>query len=263
MSTNAAVKHDSTAIKADQAKEKAALASIAQQQQAILDSFSNATTPPSLTDALGQMFALGEKQVQTKDHFESVIAGDKKHLAHDQAAAKKDRKQALKDLKPAEYHLGLKETNRDRKELGLAPVKKVIRPAGPGHVTPAMRRLAADAKKVALSMGGYHGLGLCATGVSRAIRQATGIAVYGNGNQIDNNLPKSKFKQLHIPLAQALKTPGLILTWEHTSTALGAKYGHTAVTLGDGHSSASDFIELNTLAGNASRTGLKIFLPLV
>ena len=34
------------------------------------------------------------------------------------------------------------------------------------------------------------------------------------------------------------------------------------ITLGDGHSSASDFIERNTLAGDASRTGLKIFMPL-
>jgi peptidoglycan hydrolase-like protein with peptidoglycan-binding domain len=61
---------------------------------------------------------------------------------------------------------------------------------------------------------------------------------------------------------KALKIPGLILTWEHTSTALGSIYGHTAITLGDGHSSASDFIETNTLAGNATRRGLKIFVPI-
>jgi len=98
--------------------------------------------------------------------------------------------------------------------------------------------------------------------VSRAISRALHISVYGNGNQIDNNLPKSKFKQINISLAQALKTPGLILTWEHTSTQAGRIYGHTAITLGDGHSSASDFIETNTLAGAQSRTGLKIFEPI-
>jgi hypothetical protein len=111
-------------------------------------------------------------------------------------------------------------------------------------------------------MGGYHSQGLCATGVSRAIVNAMGIKVWGNGNQIDDNLPRSKFKQIHIPLSEALKIPGLVLTWERTSTTLGAKYGHTAITLGDGHSSASDFIENNTLAGNASRSGLKIFMPI-
>lgn len=123
-------------------------------------------------------------------------------------------------------------------------------------------RLAANGRAVALSMGGYSGLGLCATGVSRAIQRTYGIKVWGNGNQIDNNLPRSKFKQVHMSLAQALKTPGLILTWEHTSSRLGAIYGHTAITAGDGHSSYSDFIERDTLAGNRSRTGLKIFAPI-
>lgn len=129
-------------------------------------------------------------------------------------------------------------------------------------VTPNMRRLARNAKATALSMGGYGGLGLCATGVSRSILKTWGIKVWGNGNQIDNNLPRSHFKQVKLPLAKALKIPGLILTWEKTSTRLGSIYGHTAITLGDGHSSASDFIETNTLAGNASRRGLKIFVPI-
>jgi len=122
--------------------------------------------------------------------------------------------------------------------------------------------LAAAARQVAMGMGGYHSEGLCATGVSRAISRALHISVSGNGNQIDNNLPRSHFRQINISLAQALKTPGLILTWEHTSTPAGRIYGHTAVTLGDGHSSASDFIENNTLAGAASRSGLKIFEPI-
>ena len=130
------------------------------------------------------------------------------------------------------------------------------------HVTAAMKRLAADAKKVALSMGGYHGLGRCATGVSRAIQQALGISVHGNGNQIDNNLPRSHFKEVHMSLAQALKTPGLVLTWEHTSTTLGQKFGHTAITAGDGHTSMSDFVERDTLSGSRGRTGLKIFMPI-
>lgn len=131
-----------------------------------------------------------------------------------------------------------------------------------GGVTAVMRRLASAGRAAAMGMGGYNSQGLCATGVSRAIRNAMGLTVYGNGNQIDNNLPRSHFKELHIPLSQALKIPGLVLTWEHTSSRLGSIYGHTAITTGDGHSSCSDFIERNTLAGAAGRTGLRIFMPI-
>lgn len=128
--------------------------------------------------------------------------------------------------------------------------------------TSTMQRLAAAARSAAMGMGGYNSQGLCATGVSRAIANAMGLSVHGNGNQIDDNLPRDKFKQVDMPLSEALKIPGMVLTWEKTSTSLGSIYGHTAITLGDGHSSASDFIENNTLAGNASRTGLKIFMPI-
>lgn len=130
------------------------------------------------------------------------------------------------------------------------------------HGSSKEKKLAAAAHRVALSMGGYHGLGRCATGVSRAIASALGLHVHGNGNQIDNNLPRKHFKQVHMSLAQALKTPGLILTWEHTPSKLGRKYGHTAITMGDGHTSCSDFVERNTLAGSHGRTGLKIFMPI-
>ena len=129
------------------------------------------------------------------------------------------------------------------------------------HATDAMRRLAAAGRQAALGMGGTHSQGLCATGVSRAIVNAMGIKVWGNGNQIDDNLPKNKFKQVNISLAEALKIPGLVLTWERTSSTAGQKYGHTAITTGDGHSSCSDFIENNTL-GAGGRTGLKIFVPI-
>jgi peptidoglycan hydrolase-like protein with peptidoglycan-binding domain len=142
----------------------------------------------------------------------------------------------------------------------LKSIEKASRRTGLG-VTNTMRRLAAASKSVAFSMGGYSGTGYCARGVSTAIRRAMGIGVYGNGNQIDNNLPKSHFRQVHIPLSKALKIPGLILTWERTSSAAGQKYGHVAVTVGNGRSSTSDFYELNTLAAQGGRSGLKIFIP--
>jgi len=132
--------------------------------------------------------------------------------------------------------------------------------AGPSNASDQMRRLAEAARSAAMGMGGYNSQGLCATGVSRALANALGISVSGNGNQIDNNLPRDKFKQVDMSLEEALKIPGLILTWESTSTSLGSIYGHTAITLGDGHSSASDFIERNTT--NSGRTGFKVFMPI-
>ena len=132
--------------------------------------------------------------------------------------------------------------------------------AGPGQATPAMRKLANAGRAAAMSIGGYNSQGLCATGVSKAIQNAFGFKVWGNGNQIDNNLPRDKFKQVNMSLAEALKTPGLVLTWEKTSSRLGSIYGHTAITTGDGRSSVSDFIERNTL-GAGGRSGLKIFMP--
>jgi LysM repeat protein len=134
--------------------------------------------------------------------------------------------------------------------------------AGPNGASPAMRRLAEAGRAAAMGMGGYNSQGLCATGVSRAIQNAFGVKVWGNGNQIDNNLPRDKFKQVNMSLADALKIPGMVLTWEKTSTAAGSKYGHTAITTGDGRSSVSDFIERNTLAAGG-RSGLKIFMPTV
>lgn len=127
------------------------------------------------------------------------------------------------------------------------------RPGGSGS-------LADNARRVALSMGGYNSQGLCATGVSRAILATYGIKVWGNGNQIDNNLPRSRFKEVTMPLSEALKIPGLVLTWEKTSTRLGSIYGHTAITSGDGRTSYSDFIERNTT--NNGRSGLRIFMPI-
>jgi len=120
--------------------------------------------------------------------------------------------------------------------------------------------LANAARNTAMSMGGYNSQGLCATGVSRSILATYGICVWGNGNQIDDNLPRDKFKQVNLSLEEALKIPGLVLTWESTSSSLGRIYGHTAITLGDGHSSASDFIENYTT--NNGRTGFKVFMPI-
>jgi LysM repeat protein len=132
--------------------------------------------------------------------------------------------------------------------------------AAPGEGTAAMRKLAAAGRAAAMSIGGYSSQGLCATGVSKAIQNAFGFKVWGNGNQIDNNLPKDKFKQVNMSLEQALKIPGLVLTWERTSSRLGSIYGHTAITTGDGRSSVSDFIERNTL-GAGGRSGFKVFMP--
>lgn len=144
---------------------------------------------------------------------------------------------------------------------GSAPAPAPVTPSTPstGGVR-GNQRLADAARRVALSMGGYRSQGWCAKGVSQAIVNTFGIKVWGNGNQIDDNLPRNKFKQVHIPLSEALKIPGLVLTWESTPGTLGRQYGHTAITAGDGRTSYSDFIDTNTAA--PGRNGLKIFMPL-
>jgi len=262
-------------VKTDGTKEKTALAGIQSQETAIVDQFvsSNASQDPAqAAKLLGQIFSLGSKYQTTQDSFTTKIAGDKstaakdkKLAAKDQKSAKADHKQALKDLKPAEYHLSLKATNKDRKELGLKALKKAVRPTGIDGIstTPTMKALASQAVKTAMSMGGYNSEGLCATGVCRTVDDVMHFYPGGNGNTIGNGLLASgKFKQIHIPLADALKIPGLILSWQHTSTPEGRIYGHTAVTLGNGKESASDFVEYDTLSAAQSRSGLKIFMPI-
>jgi hypothetical protein len=132
-------------------------------------------------------------------------------------------------------------------------------PATNGTLT--QQRLAAAARNAALRMGGYQGQGRCAAGVERAIASAMHQSISGNGNTIGRSLTQHGFHEVNMSLQQALNTPGLVLTWQHTPTRLGQRYGHTAVTLGDGHTSASDFIERNTVAGSAGRTGLHIYAP--
>jgi hypothetical protein len=264
----AAEKKAEAAQKKAAASEKTALAGIQAQEKGLIDQFvsvGSAQDPAQRGKVLNQLFGLGEKEVQTQDKFTKAIAADKAALSKDKKAVSADHKRALADLKPAEFHLSLKDTNSARKQLGLKALKKPVRApsASPSHVTPTMRRLAQDARSVAMGMGGFTSHGLCATGVSRTLREAMGITVTGNGNQIDENLPRSKFKQIHIPLAQALKIPGLVLTWEHTSTPEGRIFGHTAITLGNGKESASDFVEFDTLSAAQSRSGLKIFMPTV
>lgn len=133
-----------------------------------------------------------------------------------------------------------------------------------GSTTPGNGRqsLADTARRVALSMNGYRSRGQCAKGVNRAILQDMGIRNYGHGNQVDNNLPRSRFRELNISLEEALRRPGLVLTWERTSTRLGQRYGHTAITAGDGNTSYSDFVERNTQRGSRGRSGLRVFEPI-
>jgi len=134
-------------------------------------------------------------------------------------------------------------------------------PAGTGHNTNAQGihgspALAHASRQVAAQLPGS---GYCARGVEMAIQKVTGWRPYANANQLDNVLAHSgRFKELHIPLAQALKIPGLVLTWEHSNnSAAGKKYGHTAITWGDGHTTSSDYVQSSNPGYN--RTGLRIF----
>jgi hypothetical protein len=123
--------------KKDATAEKSQLAALDQQKQQILDSFSSALTsgqpfdPASFMQDLTKMAQLGEKRQQTQDKFDTRLSGDEKSIKRDQGLVKKDHQKALKDLKPAEYDMNLKQTNNARKELGLKKVNQVIRPPHP------------------------------------------------------------------------------------------------------------------------------------
>ncbi|MFL5319349.1 MAG: hypothetical protein ACJ790_06800 [Myxococcaceae bacterium] len=64
----------------------------------------------------------------TIKHLHNELKHDKKALDHAQNAVKSARHTALKHLRPAEYKMGLKSTNRVRHELGLKSVSHVVRP---------------------------------------------------------------------------------------------------------------------------------------
>jgi hypothetical protein len=108
------------------------------------------------------------------------------------------------------------------------------------------------------------GSGLCAAAVERSIQRVMGFPVWGNANDLDSSLPRTgRFQQVNMSLAEALQHPGLILVWERSNgSAAGRKYGHTAITTGDGRSSNSDYHEANTLAAGNNRTGLTVWMPI-
>lgn len=105
------------------------------------------------------------------------------------------------------------------------------------------------------------GTGNCAKAVNRAILATTGVRIYGHANQLKNTIQKAGFREVNMSLEDALKTPGLVLTWDRTNTRAGSKYGHTAITTGDGTTSVSDYVESNTLAATdrMNRQGLHVF----
>lgn len=131
----------------------------------------------------------------------------------------------------------------------------------PGRVPGSASRLVSNIRRIEAQMPGS---GRCAAAVNEAIRRTYGIPMWGNGNQVDNNLPRSHFRELNISLAEALRRPGLVLTWERTNTRLGSRYGHTAITTGDGRTSVSDYTESDTLAGSRrmGRQGFRVFEPI-
>lgn len=116
------------------------------------------------------------------------------------------------------------------------------------------------AKKSVQVANEMHSTGWCAKGVSTAVSRTHGFYPGGNGNTIGTGLLNSgKYKKVSISLAEALKIPGLIFSWQKTSTKLGAIYGHTAISQGNGKSSTCDFYENNTLASSGGRSGLTVY----
>ncbi|MDX2009975.1 MAG: peptidoglycan-binding domain-containing protein [Myxococcaceae bacterium] len=131
----------------------------------------------------------------------------------------------------------------------------------PGPTAPSASRLVNNVRQVEREM---PGTGRCARAVNEAISRTYGIGMWGHANQIDNNLPRSHFREVNLSLEEALQRPGLVLTWERTNTRLGSRYGHTAITTCDGRTSVSDYSEADTLAASRrmGRQGLRVFEPI-
>lgn len=112
MKAQAAVRElnrDLAKLKSLRAAEKKAVAQISTDEQKVVDNFIANPSLANLGTALKDVFALGMKEVQTRDHFDSAIA--------------KDKQAAIKLLKPADPALSFKQMNVDRAQLGLKALK--------------------------------------------------------------------------------------------------------------------------------------------
>jgi hypothetical protein len=105
----------------------------------------------------------------------------------------------------------------------------------------------------------------CAAGVADAIAKTTGSSPRNNANALGRDLLRSgKFKEAKgMSLKDALKIPGAVIAWDRTSTKAGSKYGHIAISQGDGHTSTSDYVESDTVAASRrmNRTGMHVLIP--
>ncbi len=103
-------------------------------------------------DALKQV--LDRQRLALKQDHHAVqrdsraVKQDNKALAHDAQRVKSHRARAMHDLRPAEYKMGLKGTNAARKDLGLKPVKHVIRPGVANVVGGQVGKWIAEAQTV-------------------------------------------------------------------------------------------------------------------
>lgn len=145
-----------------------------------------------------------------------------------------------------------------RTERALRDYQKSLGLGGRTATARASKDLVGNINAVEKTM---PGTGNCAKAVNRAIFNTTGVRIYGHANQLKNSIQKAGFREVNMSLEQALKTPGLVLTWDRTNTRAGSKYGHTAITTGDGTTSVSDYVESNTLAATdrMNRQGLHVF----
>ena len=112
MKTQAAVRElnrDLSKLKSLRTSETRALAQIKAQEQRVVDAFVASPSLAGFTTAVKEVFALGMKDVQTRDRFGSAIASDKRA--------------ALKLLGPATPGLTFKQLNVDRAQLGLHALK--------------------------------------------------------------------------------------------------------------------------------------------
>ena len=109
------------------------------------------------------------------------VKHDRRELKHDRREVKSARHRALEHLRPAEYEMGLKATNRARRELGLKPVDHVIRPGVPNVVGGKVGDWIAEAQTI-LKRHGVPMSKMSAKDIAIIIRHESG----GNPNAVNN-----------------------------------------------------------------------------
>ena len=220
--------NDIRAMHTAQATEKKELASVAKQEQAVIDQFSadpNMGLPQEVA-LLKRMQALGQQQQSIKDTFDPRIA-------HDRADGRKM-------LAPAEPALKFSQLNADREALGLKPLKTPPPSERPNQGRKALDIARSDLGKnisylkyhgnLAADLDKWPGNNVCCANFVSACLQKAGLikhsehsdSVRGLSHNLSNDRNWSKVNTSHLQ-------PGDVVAFEVPGEG---HYAHTEIFAG-------------------------------